>query len=227
MRDYVQFRGIIVKKTFSLLLLLLFMILSQPGVLQAALSLEALDMVEQLRRGLEKHPVSETPVQTADSGEYIPGKALESALRKMRQRVYGEKVVKLPTRTESLEKVVEEVNVPELYVPGVALRTAIERVKASRDPDEMCNEMVNVPDPSQAPAKPQMVEAPKPQNQAISEPNPEKEALKLKSANETVKPSVEENIDTSKEKDQETQQLNQQLEKHEFKMPGNYRVIVR
>ena len=265
-------------KIFQLLLLVIVML--QPVSLSAALSLEALEMVEQLRRNLNGQNAPETSVKAVienvvaiEPGEeqYVVGQELREALKRLRRSVYGSEApvrkapATLPTveeRAETLAQSLEDEDVSELYIAGVELKEAIARVRATRDPSEICDEVdkrvvesgekvvpveveetrdenvvasVDEPQEPQEPQEP--VEASVP---AVtpSEPEPElesdSESLRLKfkklvSRQKTAAAPVEEEKTESSEDLHKLQDkvINREIKKYEFKMPGNYRIIVR
>lgn len=262
-------------KIFQLLLLVI--VILQPVSLSAALSLEALEMVEQLRRNLNGQSAPETSgkavienVVAIEPGQeqYVVGQELREALKRLRRSVYGSETpvrkvpAALPTveeRAETLAKSLDEEDVSELYIAGVELKEAIVRVRATRDPSEICDEVdkrvvesgekvvpvevdetrdenvVASVDEPQEPQEP--VEASVP---AVtpSEPEPELESdsdsLKLKFKKLVTRQKAaaaqveEEKTDTSEDLHKlQDKVINREIKKYEFKMPGNYRIIVR
>lgn len=248
-------------KKIIFLLLLTFIIL-QPIRLSAALSLEALELVEQLRRNLNKDAarIDEASVdsQAAVGNEYIVGRELKNALQRLRQKVYGgqpkramKKTEPTPmvVRSEIMKQTVDEENVPELYVPGIELREAISRVRATRDPSEISNEVAAASPGIETEAKNDDNSWSQSLNNETESPIEVKakkkyESLAAKTPGFRLKSSLatgdkdsdseagepdsvkEENLDQELEKLQD-RVLNNEISKHEFKMPQNYRIIVR
>lgn len=228
------------KKTI-ILLLLAFVIL-QPVASSAALSLEALEMVEQLRRDLQANqPAASDVAQVAepDKNEYVVGKELKEALSRLRRNVYGDaarsentsETLTLQDRTEKINRTIEEENVPELYIAGSELKEAIARVRATRDPAEINNNIDQFQDNSSAP-----VAASISTSKDTSLPEPESLQLKFhrneatKDVEKAAEISAADNASEISETAQEEMQnraLNRQISKREFKMPKNYRIIVR
>lgn len=128
------------------LLSLLMALLLLPALAQAALSLEALEMVETLRRNLNN--IEPDKPQDIATGEYVVGHELGQALARLRHNLYGTTapVSRTSTRKEidSGEKMRQAINEPaaELYIAGLELRQAIERVKQTRRPGEINNQVI-------------------------------------------------------------------------------------
>ncbi len=131
------------------LLSLLMALLLLPALAQAALSLEALEMVETLRRNLNN--IEPEKPQDIATGEYVVGHELGQALARLRHNLYGTTapVSRTSTRKEidSGEKMRQAINEPaaELYIAGLELRQAIERVKQTRRPGEINNQIEGEP----------------------------------------------------------------------------------
>jgi hypothetical protein len=259
-----------VNKIFQLLLLTI--VLLQPVSLSAALSLEALEMVEQLRRNLngqntqtvaDADIVEKISPKSSEPEQYVVGMELRNALKRLRRAVYGSETPerKIPAlsqavedRAEIISHSVEEEEVPELYVAGVELKDAIARIRATRDPSEICNDvdkravdlavsadLVVEPDEERVESVVDSVdrledEVVAPVTAAVAETksyenDDESDALKLKfkklvSAQKAA--PVEEKADSSKDLDKlHDKVINREIKKHEFKMPENYRIIVR
>lgn len=153
------------------LLSLLMALLLLPALAQAALSLEALEMVETLRRNLNN--VEPDKPQDIATGEYVVGHELGQALARLRHNLYGTTapVSRTSTRKEidSGEKMRQAINEPaaELYIAGLELRQAIERVKQTRRPGEINNQIEGEP-----PASIEHLSAAEPADLSDAEPAP-------------------------------------------------------
>ncbi|MEW6710387.1 MAG: hypothetical protein AB1403_11245 [Candidatus Riflebacteria bacterium] len=255
------------KKYFKLLFIAVLLL--QPLQLMAALSLEALEIVETMRRNLNQFSAQKETTMPASSAEsYVVGSQLQQALLRMRSQIYGREnegsvIPSLKDRSEKIARAVDEVDVPELYIPGSALRIALDKIRSTRAPDEICNDELNkdlnsaagnedsVAEPAADSAIPLESEPsstiekePEPSNESkaseIEQPAaPEEsdlpsrlEALKQKyhadRANQLPsEPEKPAEPAEAKKEDMATDELNLKLKKHEFKMPGSYRIIVR
>ncbi|GAB4272014.1 MAG: hypothetical protein Kow0029_10240 [Candidatus Rifleibacteriota bacterium] len=130
-----------------------FALLLQPMLAGAEISLEGIEMIEQLRRKLsvvktEQSQCKKTEQQVS-SEKYIPGTLLKLALKRYRKIVYGNadfsdaetSIVKVGCTTarsrkriDSLSSETKKVSVKEPYVAGSMLKEALQRIKASRHP---------------------------------------------------------------------------------------------
>jgi|GEM_PF-5817225 len=255
------------KKYFKLLFIAVLLL--QPLQLMAALSLEALEIVETMRRNLNQSSAqNETTIPASSADSYVVGSQLKQALLRMRSQIYGRategsSISSLKDHSEKIARAVDEVEIPELYIPGSALRIALDKIRSTRDPGEICNdEIKKVPNASakdEGTAVESAVNSPAPiesepsqdldrRAESVSEPQaPEIEEPKtieesdLPSRLEELKqkyhtnrasqlPSEPEKHDEpgeAKKEDVANDELNLKLKKHEFKMPGSYRIIVR
>ncbi|MDN5279768.1 MAG: hypothetical protein PWR01_3733 [Clostridiales bacterium] len=276
----------------SLFFVLLTVILMVPQAAHSALSLEAKEMVEELRRGL-KATTSSVTIVAKDAEDYEVGEELAKAIRRLRVSIYGtpeptnvaypprNRFKNIPeglnSRTERFARVVHETSVPELYVPGIMLRTAIDRVKATRQPYEISTEVV-APEPVEAVNTEKVVAADATKEAPIEKPvvnvahesmaapekiAPVKKAQKtavtarkktsrkriVTSAPEKPRSEVFKSEASKKVRVQKADfssssskkvgvaskadssfddlKINREIEKREFRMPGNYRIIVR
>ncbi|MFZ5952486.1 MAG: hypothetical protein ACOYXC_17430 [Candidatus Rifleibacteriota bacterium] len=255
------------KKYFKLLFITVLLL--HPLQVMAALSLEALEIVETMRRNLSQisaQKEADLPVPSSES--YVVGSQLQQALAKMRSQIYGQAIEASPIpslkdHSEKIARAVDEVEIPELYIPGSALRIALDKIRSTRDPGEICIDELKkdfktaakdeaaVAEPaveSATPVESKPLQEPVDKAEPVSEPQATEieepaaseesdlpsrlEALKQKyqtdSANEV--PAQSEKQDepaATKKEDTETDDLNLKLKKHEFKMPGSYRIIVR
>jgi hypothetical protein len=252
----------------SITLFFIALLILIPEIAGAALSLEALAMVEDIRRKLATTSTSQNEeiVMQQDSAiavnevssdvgkEYVVGAELRQALQRYRKAVYGQTE---PAATEpvlnyasskTLIETTREKTAPkqseaaESYTVGRSLRRAIDRVKSTRPPDDMCEDVIAVDaaqyiqqDTSSNSVASQNVQFKQNTNTEVEEgknDDYEKSSfvknMRLKSSE--TDPMKDEDNSSEKSQAQKTHQdkkLNQEIRRHEFRMPGNYRIIVK
>lgn len=265
------------KKVISLLVVTFLLI--QPGIGFAALSLEAIEVVEQLRRRLKplsviqesssqsENVAAKIPKKISSVKNYVVGKELQEALQNLREKVYGSQNIRfgyrsadekkssyssnLENRTKRLKVAVKKVKVPELYVPGLLLRQSLDRVKETRPLSDLSNESVStlvIAEPesalatrkneipcSMAGCEKSVISSSK-ETSVRSSPQKKLKKTQKKLVKTEVKKLVKTEVLASQKRlaapsrgkpGLEDIKLNGELKKHEFKMPGSYRIIVR
>jgi predicted transcriptional regulator len=274
-------------------IIIVFSILLLPTVSYAELSLEALEMVEAMRRKLDEQKGIDSsatqpqeaynvPEDTSSEEEYIVGAELRAALDRLRLKVYGNaarsaidssgsgKVLNPKKRQQKFIKTVKENKNTDLYVAGLMLRHAIDKIKMTRRPDELNEHIIQehqvakVKENSDEIAvyvktkridssktsktdsadkmsdqyanssfikNMRMLRSQKPANRELNKlsKTPQSSALPAKSQLQPSSEFSDEGYQMNAKSDtiEEDRKINNELGKHEFRMPQNYRIIVR
>ncbi|NCB40322.1 MAG: hypothetical protein EOM80_16305 [Erysipelotrichia bacterium] len=220
-----------------------------------ALSTEALAAIDEMRVRINTVAISKESPDDAESGLYIPGMELKAALSRMRAGIYGTNVPDRFVEPDSAQRISSDSGTMP-YQPGAMLQKALGRLRAGRvdymppiDKDTVLDRPAFTPEVLQPPpAQPAEPESAKNGSYELLEnadaaladiSNPEEipvtkektEAVPARagkkasgaSSPKTASPVTEEKTGRAPE----DQEFNDFIRRYDFKMPDNYRIIVR
>lgn len=228
-------------KQSRLLIVLIAVILFIGARVDAALSLEARAAIEEMRTRVNQN--LQTIDNESDEGQYIPGRELKSVLDKYRVRVYGAPDATDEALAHWRVSVEEESQVASSdYKAGDMLATALNNYRTQRKVFSLVKVMkakevtAHNEQPSEEPAR-QVLDTPHDKQASVTsekQPVTVSSSELLTQSKTALQDSIEEapqssvsRTATSLDTASETSTDDVDVQKYEFKMPRNYRILVK